>query len=1104
ILQYLLLRTLAEASENATIKKELLSPWQLFVVVQRLIQNKSPQNDDVVRNVLLRDLQKHCCRNLSKLQFIFLLPCINYLSFLREEDPLISSFPSRFEEGGVLEGKYDDLDKKIVSILDTDLTLLKMGNDAVAQSSNPYARVQRHQVEMYVIKLLQHYSDESRLCQSVLEFLFAQSEEIWKNICQSDNDDKCWQVMCIAFQNDFSMWNKFIERLQIVNIFEDDKVRSTFFKNFKVNSTFQQLVTTSPEHLFNFFGFIQTQKNIWKSDDDLLTTIERYIDNIFYCEKIMSCLIDILWNVLSILFFVCRVHANKKFTNVFFEVSLEDKSISDKVIDLTTQLLENIRTIREQRQSESEPSLKVWIQLFNHKINHQNQQKIDKWNELLTKSLKTWFNEDYFEESTPTNCYHRKALWLLTESRLGLLPDSCRNEFEKCLESKSEHFEFNNECWSDKDRNQLGLCIGNPPWNLIKWDWFLKLIFKDSIQQEIPSSDVNVDEKEEKTSRHPPVVNESISIQMELLIGQLRQCISYAKWKDILINHQSMDILKQKWSFVQNTMTRLMKDMKENKINITLCEFLKADENETYMKELSDSFDQQAWSSTIEKFNKFKKWEADLQQLLSMKYLEDVPSDLEALHEFLKDPKNCHLSDAELQFGNELKLLECFQDEFQAMITREKNQAFRIKWNNCKAQFQNGKCLQMTVQPNQLKLTPDLEKQLSHFFEKTDKKIVRRIMTAWRHVANKESRIQAQPSKLIKDYLQNTYFFSEELNFFPHQFFTWDYCITGYNFVVSRYKKLETKDINSTPTVTIDFMEVFEHTNSQWEEGAKVTFLKKESARETYSIKKKKKCNFVQGTETIRKHHKAKDKIINDEKWEILQEKLDMSKQLIEDNANMSIEDAIRNYNWCVEYFGDIKECVHIFDLIVNNEQKIQTIASNEVFIKSGIFESALKKLEKCDTEKFCQLVKPLRDINQILQEKIWKTDFKEICILAKTILSIVKENQTFAIQLGQCLEVDFPALFRAMEQDDEVFGTNELICEEIGHSIDLLKLGLTSEEKKDIEIIISQFEICKDIYAIRVDYWEKGGISFRDKLVLPANDPISIFQSQKNKWIKN
>ncbi|ETO32023.1 hypothetical protein RFI_05094, partial [Reticulomyxa filosa] len=580
------------------------------------------------------------------------------------------------------------------------------------------------------------------------------------------------------------------------------------------------------------------------------------------------------------------------------EVSLEDKSISDK-FGSNCSITKSI----------TKPT------------------KIDKWNELLTKSLKTWFNEDYFEESTSTNCYHRKALWLLTESRLGLLPDSCRNEFEKCLESKSEHFEFNNECWSDKDRNQLGLCIGNPPWNLIKWDWFLKLIFKDSIQQEIPSSDVSVDEKEEKTFQHSPVVNELISIQIDLLIGQLRQCISYAKWKNILINHQNIDILKQRWSFIQDTMKRLMKDIKENKLNFTLCEFL--EEDKTHIKELSDSFDQQAWSATIEKFNKFKKWEVILQQLLSMKYLEEVPSDLELLHEFLKDPKNLYLSDAELQFGNELKLLECFQDEFQAMIAREKNQAFCIKWNNCKAQFQNLKYLKMKVQPNQLKLTSDLKDQLSDFVKKTTKRTIRRIMTAWRHVANKESRIQAQSSKLIKDYLQNTYFFSEELHFFPQQSFTWDYCITGYSFIVSCYKKLEIKDINSTPTTMIDFMEVFEHANSQWEEGAKSSEQWETKFNTLWALHITwQKCK--QGIEIIRKHHKAKDKIIDDEKWKTLQEKLDVSKQVIEDNANMPIEDAIRNYNWCVENFGDIRKCVRTFDLIVNNEKKIQTIASNE------------------------------------------------------------------------------------------------------------------------------------------------------------------------------
>ncbi|ETO00543.1 hypothetical protein RFI_36897, partial [Reticulomyxa filosa] len=134
-------------------------------------------------------------------------------------------------------------------------------------------------------------------------------------------------------------------------------------------------------------------------------------------------------------------------------------------------------------------------------------------------------------------------------------------------------------------------------------------------------------------------------------------------------------------------------------------------------------------------------------------------------------------------------------------------------------QFQDLKCLKMKVQSNQLELTPDLEKQLSRFVERTDKKIIRRIMTAWTHVAKKENRVETQPSKLIKDYLQNTYFFSDELNFFPQQSFTWDYCINGYNFVVSYYESLKTSKIHSTPIVMMDFMEVFGHANLQWEKG---------------------------------------------------------------------------------------------------------------------------------------------------------------------------------------------------------------------------------------------------------------------------------------------
>ncbi|ETO07677.1 hypothetical protein RFI_29715, partial [Reticulomyxa filosa] len=719
VFQYILVRTLAESiSRNVTLPANQLSPWHLFVAVQCLYQNKGKQKNETVCKVLKSDLREHFHRRLPKLHYLYLLPCVNYLLLFSDDNTVISDFRNRREEGDGSEWKSEHLDKRIHSVLETDFSLRILGNSAIAQQ-------QQHHTEAYVIELLQHHSTESHLCQSVLDFLFEQSEEIWKNICQSDNGDKCWQVMCIAFQNDFSMWNKFIERLQIVNIFEDDKVRVTFFKNFNVNGTFQQLVTISSEQLLNFFDFIQTQKNIWKSDDDLMETIGRYIDKIFYCKEILSCLIDILWNVLSIFILFYLNETN----HVNYETVSE--TVSDKVIELTKRLLDNLRTKHNKKQSELELSLQVWIQLFNHKIN----QGVNQWTRLLTESLKTWFSADYFDGLAPINCYHRKALWLLTDSRLNLLPDSCRKAFEKCLESNSEHFEFNKECWTDKNRNQLGQCIGKSPWDLSEWNSFLSLIFKDSIQQEMLPSDDHIDEKEEKIS------NESISIQMDILITQLRRCILYIEWKDIIIKHQNIKILKEKWEYIQVTMKRLINAIKENKTNFTLCELLKSKKNETYIKEVAgDSFDQQAWSATIEKFDKFKKCDIILRQLLSLNYLEKVPSDLKLLHEFLKDPRNCYISNAELQFENEMKLLECFQDELRTMINREQNQAFRIKWNNCKAKFQNLERLKMKVQSNQSELIPDLEKQLSHFVEKTDKKTTRRIMTAWRHVAKRKNK----------------------------------------------------------------------------------------------------------------------------------------------------------------------------------------------------------------------------------------------------------------------------------------------------------------------------------------------------------------------------
>ncbi|ETO00476.1 hypothetical protein RFI_36968, partial [Reticulomyxa filosa] len=152
-------------------------------------------------------------------------------------------------------------------------------------------------------------------------------------------------------------------------------------------------------------------------------------------------------------------------------------------------------------------------------------------------------------------------------------------------------------------------------------------------------------------------------------------------------------------------------------------------------------------------------------------------------------------------------------------------------------------------------------------------------------------------------------------------------------------------------------------------------------------------------------------------------------------------------------------------------------------------------------------MIEPLCNVNRPLQEKIWKTDMH-------TCQDNTYNCETFVMQLEQCLKVDLHALLRVMKKGDDVmaqkkkdefvqFGSNKLTCEEIEHSIDLLKLGLIREEKKDIETIILQFEICKDIYAIRMNYWKKGGTPSQDKLKLAASNHIPNFDSQKIMWVE-
>ncbi|ETO03266.1 hypothetical protein RFI_34144, partial [Reticulomyxa filosa] len=47
---------------------------------------------------------------------------------------------------------------------------------------------------------------------------------------------------------------------------------------------------------------------------------------------------------------------------------------------------------------------------------------------------------------------------------------------------------------------------------------------------------------------------------------------------------------------------------------------------------------------------------------------------------------------------------------------------------------------------------------------------------------------------------------------------------------------------------------------------------------------------------------------------------------------------------------------------------------------------------------------------------------------------------------------------------------------DEIGKNIDRVLLGVGEKELKRIEVVIKQFEECKEISAFQVEFWKKGG----------------------------
>ncbi|ETO03086.1 hypothetical protein RFI_34324 [Reticulomyxa filosa] len=155
------------------------------------------------------------------------------------------NFSQIFKRSECLEWKDNDLDKKLISVLDMDLHIRKL--NVIDLKYN----------EECVLDLLIVQKDR-KLSQSILEFLFLQDKNVWDHVCSIDNADKCWEVMLIAFQADFEQWNRYLEWLDKLDVFKD-KLGYSFLSKFQANSNFIQLVVPS-KHFLAFLAFIQLQK----------------------------------------------------------------------------------------------------------------------------------------------------------------------------------------------------------------------------------------------------------------------------------------------------------------------------------------------------------------------------------------------------------------------------------------------------------------------------------------------------------------------------------------------------------------------------------------------------------------------------------------------------------------------------------------------------------------------------------------------------------------------------------------------------------------------------------------------------------------------------
>ncbi|ETO34224.1 hypothetical protein RFI_02869, partial [Reticulomyxa filosa] len=296
------------------------------------------------------------------------------------------------------------------------------------------------------------------------------------------------------------------------------------------------------------------------------------------------------------------------------ELNLDGQTLNDSVDKITKNLLKK-GTITFQ-------NLEVWIQLFNHNV----EKNEDEWEDLLTESLKEWWLSENFGEKFTGTCYHRKVLWFFHPSRYNKIEKNFRKVFKEQIESKVNHFHFDNKCWDEDSRNELKKYVvellSKQDDSTTEWVWCCHLLSKfplESITKTITmnllfillTNDASFWVKKNivsKADERKSSQNEANEHDTELFKGELEYCAACFGWKEVLTDHKEIEILRELWTFIKETLDTLDCAIKTNKLTFLLCDFLKKDENEARIRKLGeDIIDLSKLDIEMEKFIKYKK-----------------------------------------------------------------------------------------------------------------------------------------------------------------------------------------------------------------------------------------------------------------------------------------------------------------------------------------------------------------------------------------------------------------------------------------------------------------------------------------------------------------